>query len=107
MDTNFSNTWKGLGIDLPDFTTWLSENSNNFSTENCAKMSYLSWLYKQRIDYVSSSLIGESCPFAKEVRLACDQLSITGDSFYADQLISGKRLAIGLHPDYVKETNCY
>ncbi len=105
--TSFKKTWEGLGIDLPEYSEWLKGHELMFASESAAKLHYLSWLYDQRADAVSKSLIGDACPFAKEVRLACDQLGVTGDSHYADRVIRGERLAPNLHLDYVAKTNCY
>ncbi len=104
---NFKKTWEGLGIDLPAFSEWVKGQEHIFASDSAAKLNYLSWLYAQRLDAVSKSIIGDTCPFAKEVRLACDQLSVTGDSHYADRVIRGERLAPNLHQDYVAKTNCY
>lgn len=105
--TDFKKTWASLGINLPNFWEWLSDQDSTFSTDAAAKLAYLAWLYSQRAAFVSQSLIGDCCPFAKEVRLACDHLSVTGDETYADRLIRGERLNPNLHPDYVAITGCY
>ncbi len=104
---DFRKTWAGLGIDLPEFSVWLETQKTKFASESAAKLCYLAWLYDQRAKLVSNSLLGDACPFAKEVRLACDQLSVTGESSYADRVIRGERLAPNLHQDYVAKTNCY
>lgn len=104
---NFKSTWESLGIDLPEYHEWLKTQGSKFASESAAKLCYLSWLYDQRAEFVSNSLLGDTCPFAKEVRMACDQLSVTGESSYADLVIRGERLAPNLHQDYVAKTNCY
>jgi hypothetical protein len=104
---SFRTTWESLGVDVPDFHQWMIDKESKFSSQSTAKLAYLSSLYQQRKDFVSPSLIGDTCPFAMEVRLACDQLSITGDSTYADRLIRGERLNPNLHPDYIAKTKCH
>lgn len=107
MLPNMKSTWAPLGISVELFSEWNLKNAMNFGSESAAKLVYLESIYTQRQAHVSQWLLGDCCPLAKEIRLACDQLSVTGCSDYADKLISGKRLAVGLHEEYVAITKCY
>lgn len=104
---NIKTTWAPMGIDVEPFDEWLIRQERSFISSELAKMKYLDELYLTRLNHLSKSLIGDSCFFAKEVRLACDQLTIMHNSTYADKLIRGERLSPNLHEEYVKKTSCY
>jgi hypothetical protein len=61
----------------------------------------------ERVDHVSPNPIGDICFFARELRMAIDQISVMHITEYADRLVRGERLTVDLHHEYVERTKCY
>lgn len=115
---NQQDTWRNLSKSVEEFSDWQKRTDGKWADERTELLVYLQDQLKLEGKTLNGgsfnhqvlgllSYMSEKNNRMQEMLYAYLSIAVAGDISLAKKFVAGQRLAVGLHPEYVAETQCY